>query len=200
VITAGRLSHLMSIAFDLPLQRISGFPDWDGPNRFDIQAKAEDPSKTTEAALLSMLQAFMTKRFKLSLHRETREMPTFSLVAGKGGAKNLHRSEELAESMIPQGASLVFKGYTMQNLAEFLSMTPTVGRPVRDMTGIQGRYDFTLNVLATKADNIEGFKRAIMTWETIFSDIQEQLGLRLESTKSPIENLVIDHAEKPDAN
>ena len=63
VITAERLSHLMSIAFDLPLQRISGFPDWDGPNRFDIQAKAEDASTATEAELYSMLQAFMTERF-----------------------------------------------------------------------------------------------------------------------------------------
>ena len=147
-----------------------------------------------------MLQVFMTDRFKLTLHRETREMPSFSLVAGKSGAKNLRPSEQLGESMTPAGAGLVFKGYTMQNLAEFLSMTPAVGRPVRDMTGIEGRYDFTLNVLATKPDSIEGFKRAIMTWETIFSDIQEQLGLRLESTKAPIENLIIDHAEKPAPN
>src|SRR2546421_10678256 len=67
VITAARLSHLMSIAFDLPLQRISGFPDWDGPNRFDVQAKADDPSTATEAQLYAMLQALLTERFKLTL-------------------------------------------------------------------------------------------------------------------------------------
>jgi uncharacterized protein (TIGR03435 family) len=197
VITAGRLSHLMSIAFDLPLQRISGFPDWDGPNRFDIQAKAEDPSKATEEELRSMLQAFMTDRFKLTLHREIKEMPTFSLVASKGGPKNLHPSEQISESMAPAGAGLVFKGFTMQNLAEFLSMMRDVARPVRDMTGIQGRFDFTLNVLGTKPEGIENLKAAIGAWETIFSDIQEQIGLRLESTRGPVENLIIDHAEKP---
>jgi uncharacterized protein (TIGR03435 family) len=200
VITAGRLSHLMSIAFDLPLQRISGFPDWDGPNRFDIQAKAEDPSTASDAQLYSMLQAFMTERFKLTLHREIKEMPIFSLVASKGGLKNIHPSEQIGESMTPQGASLVFKGYTMQNLAEFLSMMPGVGRPVRDMTGIQGRFDFALNVLAAKPENIENVKMAIAAWETIFSDVQEQLGLRLESTKGSVENLIIDHAEKPSEN
>jgi uncharacterized protein (TIGR03435 family) len=197
VITAGRLSHLMSIAFDLPLQRISGFPDWDGPNRFDIQAKAENPSTATEGELRSMLQAFMTDRFKLTLRREIKEMPMFSLVAGKGGPKNLHPSDQIGESMTPAGAGLVFKGYTMQNLAEFLSMMPGVSRPVRDTTGIQGRFDFTLNVLGTKPDGIENLKAAMMAWETIFSDLQEQLGLRLESTKGPVENLIIDHAEKP---
>ena len=197
VITAGRLSHLMSIAFDLSLQRISGFPDWDGPNRFDIQAKAEDPSTATEAELYSMLQAFMTERFKLTLHREIKETPIFSLVAGKAGPKNLHPSEQIAESMTPSGGSLVFKAYTMQNLAEFLSMMPGVDRPVRDMTGIQGRFDFTLSVLGTKPESIENLKSAIIAWDTVFSDIHEQLELRMESTKGPVENLIIDHAEKP---
>jgi uncharacterized protein (TIGR03435 family) len=197
VITAGRLSHLMSIAFDLPLQRISGFPDWDGPNRFDVQAKVDDPSTATEAELYSMLQAFMTERFKLTLHRESKEMPIFSLVAGKSGPKNLHPSEQIGESMTPSGGSLVFQGYTMQNLAEFLSMMPGVDRPVRNMTGIQGRFDFTLNVLGTKPESVENFKRAIIAWDTVFSDIQEQLGLRMESAKGPVENLIIDHAEKP---
>jgi uncharacterized protein (TIGR03435 family) len=66
--------------------------------------------------------------------------------------------------------------------------------------GIQGRFDFALNVLAAKPENIENVKMAIAAWETIFSDVQEQLGLRLESTKGSVENLIIDHAEKPSEN
>jgi uncharacterized protein (TIGR03435 family) len=115
VITAGRLSHMMAIAFGSPLMRISGFPDWDGPNRFDIQAKVEDPSTATEKQLYDMLQAFLIERFKLSLHRETKEVPAFALVVAKNGPKNLHPSEQEGGSMAPSGARLIFKGYTMRN-------------------------------------------------------------------------------------
>ena len=76
-------------------------------------------------------------------------------------------------------------------------MMPGAGRPVRDMTGIQGRFDFTLNVLGTETASVENFKRTMMAWDTIFSALQEQLGLRLASAKGPVENLTIEHAEKP---
>jgi uncharacterized protein (TIGR03435 family) len=199
VITAARLSHLMSIAFGLGPQRISGFPDWDGPNRFDIQAKAEDPSTATEQQLISMLQRFITEQFKLSFRRETKEMPIFVLVVARNGPKNLHPSEQLGNTMSPSGPSLSFKGSTMERLAEFLSGLPAVDRPVRDMTGIQGRFDFSLNVLGAKPDSTGDLKRAIVSWETIFTDIQDQLGLRLEAAKGPVEDLIIEHAEKPSA-
>jgi len=197
VITAGRLSHLVSMAFDVPLRRISGFPDWDEPSRFDIQGKAEDPSSTTERQLMSMLQSFLIDQFKLTLRRETKEGPIFALVAGRSGSKRLQPSEQVGESFAPAGTGLVFKGYTMERLAEFLSMLPEVDRPVRDMTGIEGRFDFTLSVLETKPDSIANVKMAMARWETIFSDIQDQLGLHFESRKGTIENLIIDHAEKP---
>lgn len=196
-ITAARMSHLMSIAFGLPLQRISGFPDWDGPNRFDIQAEAGDPSTATEQQLISMLQRFITEQFKLSLHRETREMPIFALVVARNGPKNLHSSDQSGDSMAPAETSLSFKGSTMENLAAFLSGLPGVDRPVRDMTGIQGRFDFSLNVLGAKPESIADLKRSVLSWDTIFTDIQDQLGLRLESTKGPVQNLIIEHAEKP---
>jgi uncharacterized protein (TIGR03435 family) len=197
VITGGRFSHLMAIAFQLPMQRIAGFPDWDGPHRFDIQARAEDPSSATEGQLIAMLQAFMTQQFRLRLHRESKEAPIFALVVGKNGPRNLKPSEEAGAGMRPSGAGLVFKGYSMKELAEFLSNMPSVERPVRDMTGLQGRFDFTLQVLETKTESVEDLKVAMARWETIFSDVQEQLGLRFESTKGPLETLIIDHAEKP---
>jgi uncharacterized protein (TIGR03435 family) len=179
------------------LQRISGFPDWDGPNRFDIQAEAADPSTTTEQQLVSMLQRFITEQFKLSLHREDKELPIFGLVVAKNGPKNLHPSDQVGNSMTPVETSLSFKGSTMENLAGFLSGLPGVDRPVRDMTSIQGRFDFSLNVLDANQANPGDVKRAVANWDTIFTDIQDQLGLRLESTKGPVQNLVIEHAEKP---
>src|SRR6516164_4983220 len=67
VITAARLSHLLNMAWGIPLQRISGLPDWDGPNRFDIEAKAEDPASTTEQQLTAMLQGYLTAQFRLTI-------------------------------------------------------------------------------------------------------------------------------------
>jgi uncharacterized protein (TIGR03435 family) len=76
-------------------------------------------------------------------------------------------------------------------------MMPGVARPVGDMTGIAGRFDFTLDVLGPNSESDGGAKRAMMDWQTVISDVQDQLGLRFESTKTQIENLIIDHAEKP---
>jgi len=197
VVTAGRLSHLMGMAFGMPLQRISGFPEWDGPNRFDIEAKAENPSVATEQQLIAMFQRFLIDQFKLTLHRDSKEVPIFNLVVGKNGPKNLHESTEPGESMLPTGSSLAFKGYTMRRLAEFLGNMPNVERPVKDMTNLTGRYDFTLDVLGTTTDSIENLKMAMSKWETIFSDVQGQLGLRFEPAKGSVDTLIIDHAELP---
>jgi uncharacterized protein (TIGR03435 family) len=198
VIIAGRLSHVMAIAFGMPLNRIAGFPEWDGPNRFNIEAKAEDTATTTEQQLLSMLQHFLTDAFKLTVRRETKEVPTFSLVVAKNGPKNLRPSEEAGCRMPPppQVAGLVLKGCSMQEFAEFLSTVPTVQRPVKDRTAINGRFDFSVDV-GSKPSDVGDWKSAMTTWETIFSDVQEQLGLRFERSNGVIETLVIDHAEKP---
>jgi uncharacterized protein (TIGR03435 family) len=197
VITGARLSHLMNLAFDVPIDRVSGLPEWDGPNRFDIQARAEDPATTTEQQLLLMLQAFLIDRFYLTLRRDSRDGQTFALVVVKNGPKNLHPSKEPDAGMLPNGSNLVFKGYSMPDFAAFLSRMPTVQRPVADRTNIQGRFDFSLDVLGATTENLDDVKRAMVRWESIFSDIQQQLGLHLERATGPVEQLVIDHVERP---
>jgi uncharacterized protein (TIGR03435 family) len=200
VITAARLSHLLNMAYGIPLQRIFGLPDWDGPNRFDIEGKAEDATSTTEQQLIAMLQGYLTEQFHLRLHRDVKEEPTFNLLVGKNGPKSLRKSDSNSASMIPNGASLVFTGYTMDAFAQFLTSLPTVARPVKNMTSLEGTFDFKLDVLDAKADDIGELKMAISRWETITSDIQQQLNLHLESSKGPVETLVVDHAEKPAMN
>ena len=197
VITAARLSHLLNIAFDIPLERIYGLPDWDGPFRFDIEAKADDPASTTEQHLLTMLQGFLTEQFKLTLHRGLKDDVTFELVVARNGPKNLRKSDTNGHSMVPSGAGLAFSGYSMDALAQFLSSMPSVTRPVKNMTGLEGSFDFRLDVLDTKPDDIVNLKMALSRWDTIFSDIQQQLGLRLEGSKGSVETLILDHAEKP---
>jgi uncharacterized protein (TIGR03435 family) len=189
---------MMALAFNMPIQNISGFPEWDGPSRFDLEAKAEDSSKVTEGQLLLMLQNFLTEQFKLSIRRGTEQGDIFVLVVGKSGSKNLVPSQN-GESVVPTPSGIVFTGCTMGRLAEILTTMPSIARPVKDMTGLQGRFDFKLNFME-KADGIENFKEAFVRWDSVFRDIQQQLGLRLEASKGPIETLIIDHAEKPTPN
>lgn len=201
VIKAGRLSHLMGIAYQMSSQRISGFPDWDGPSRFDVEAKAEDPTTATEQQLLSMLQNLLSERFKLALSHHTTEVPVFALMVGKNGPK-LHASSLDARSPVPEvkGTALVLKGYSLADLADFLSNLPSIGRPVHDMTGISGRFDFAFNLLESTPESIGDLKTAVATWQNAVNDVQGPLGLRLESQKGSVESLVIDHAEKPTSN
>ncbi|HXR97190.1 MAG TPA: TIGR03435 family protein [Terriglobales bacterium] len=198
VITAGRLSHLMSIAYAMPLQRFSGFPDWDGPHRFDVEAEADNPSTTTEAQLLAMLRAFLTDRFQLKVHSVHTEAPGFALVVGKHGPK-LHPSAQEAASAIPEftGSAMILKGYSMADLAQFLSSLPSIGRPVRDMTGLRGRYDLTLNIFDNRPGADANMKSLIGNWQSAISDVQDQLGLKFESDKTTVDKLIIDYAQLP---
>src|SRR5665213_182556 len=192
-----RLDGLISLAFAVPPQRIAGVPAWARNAGFDLQAKAEDPATTTERQLLSMLQQFLTEQFRLIVHRDTKDGPTFALIVAKNGPKNLQPSQEERESMLPQGTSLAFRDFTMQGLVDFLSMMPTGERPVIEKIAIRGRFDFTISgVLPTPTDDVITAKIAMSQWQGLFSDIQ-QLGLRLQSSTGPIETLVIDHAERP---
>src|SRR5215470_10421313 len=84
VITAGRLTHIMAIAYGFDVNRIVVRPDWDGPSRFDVEAKAENPSATQEE-LLQMLRTLLADRFKLQIARETKQESGYALVVAKNG-------------------------------------------------------------------------------------------------------------------
>ena len=160
VVNAARLSEMISAAYNLSLSRISGIPDWDRSSFFDLEAKAENPSSTTEHDLRLMLQSLLTERFKLALRHSTVEAPVFALHLGKNGSK-LRASKEESERMKPEGGSLVFTGYTMPKLAEFLSGLPSVDRPVQDMTGLSGCIQFTLTILDAKPESTAELKAGL---------------------------------------
>jgi len=193
VITDGRLSHLIGIAYSLrSIGLIKGAPDWviGGYERFTIEAKAEDPTKATEAQLLAMLQALLVDRFKLKFHRENVDMPGFGLVVAKNGpklqeSKSDEGSTSFGASLKPvpgEPINLTARKYSMQMLADMLSgFTPG---PIRDQTGLNGVYDFKLFW-----DEVAG--------PSLFTALQEQLGLRLEPQKIPVSNFVFESAQSP---
>jgi uncharacterized protein (TIGR03435 family) len=246
------LMLLVQQAYGVGKDRISGAPDWLNSDRYDIEAKV-DPARVDELKKLSpdelkaarqqMLQKLLEDRFKLTLHRETKELPIYNLVVAKGGPKiqeskpdettnkgdktgdvtsggkkaatspggplvvggggNAAGSKS-ASIAVGGGNSVSFggrggnrsmsgKGITMQGLTATLANA--TGRPVMDKTGLTGKYDYKLEY-APDDNSVE----ADPTGPSIFTAVQEQLGLKLESAKGPVEIFVIDHVEQPSGN
>jgi uncharacterized protein (TIGR03435 family) len=184
-------------AYDVKDFQISIKPGPYTNERYKITAKSAGPE--TERQLKSMLQTLLADRFKLILHREHRELSVYALVVGKNGPK-LHVPEGGAPSgMKLAGNGLAFKGTSMPEFGAFLARLEPIGLPVLDRTGLTGSFDFNLTLpdIPPSPDEI---KKQIVTWPSIFTDVQEQLGLKLDSQKAPIEMLVVEHAETPSEN
>jgi uncharacterized protein (TIGR03435 family) len=190
--------------------QIVGGPSWMGSDRYDITAKPEGAATPDQVKL--MTQALLADRFKLKFHRETKELPTYALAVAKGGPK-FHASEVVPEgSDKPKGTrisigrgQLSLQGAAMVALANQLGQI--LGRSVIDKTELTGNYDFKLEWTPDEslqstagAAGAEGHPAADMTGPSIFIAVQDQLGLKLESTKGPVEILVIERAEKASEN
>ena len=184
------LKVFIEIAYRVKDYQIVGGPHWIDTDHYDVSAKAPEGFIPTGEQMQPMLQALLADRFGLKLHRETREMPAFALVVAKGGPK-------LTATTKPDNRISVAHGFftgqkiDMAGLADALEMGSD--RAIVDQTGLSGQYDVTLkwNPDATDPD-----PSAV----PLVTAIQEQLGLKLEATKAPVEVLVIDSVEKASEN
>jgi uncharacterized protein (TIGR03435 family) len=196
-VVAYGLGGLLMEAYDMKYYQLSGLPSWTDSDRFDIDAKAEGEATLTKAQFKQMLQTLLADRFHVKVHLETKEMPVYALVVGKNGPK---LKESVAEKFSltmrgVQGVEITVLKGSMEQLATQLSGSGT-DRPVLDKTGLTGTYDYTLNWTPER----DGVPPPDSSGVTLPIAVQEQLGLKLESQKAPIEILVVDHAEKPSAN
>jgi uncharacterized protein (TIGR03435 family) len=204
------LQMLLAAAYDVELQQIVGGPDWMRTDRFNIAANApedfrEDGNRVSAFGqrvprkMMLMLQTLLTERFHVQLHREMRVSTTYDLMIARGGPK-LHdaKDQERAPYLgLRQGlhdpGSLLLDAHraSMQLLAERLNRF-TLHAPVTDRTGIAGEFDFQVEYAPgiVQLDAVP----------SIFTAIQEQLGLKLEPRKGSVEAIVVDHAEKPSEN
>jgi uncharacterized protein (TIGR03435 family) len=180
------------------LQRyqLAGGPGWMDTDRFDIAAKAE--GNPTQQQVIAMLRTLLADRFELKVRRDVREGDIYALAVGKNGPKlspptgdrsliSLNRLTPVDQDGVKY--ALVGRKTTMALFAERLASQ--VKRPVLNRTALQGEFDFRVE-FATD-DNPE-------TESGILTALQEQLGLKLETTKGPIETLIVEHAVKPSAN
>jgi uncharacterized protein (TIGR03435 family) len=200
--TGVQVSVLIQEAYNVRSYQIVGGPVWIGSDSWDINVKTEGPTGNREKMLL--LQSLLADRFQLRFHRETREMKAYKLVVAKSGPK-LHEVKDGDPGSGP-GSTRVDRGLlkgrsvSVSDLARFLQSE--LGRPVEDGTGLTGKYDYKLEWVPDESQPNSGGEAPLPGAEgpTIFSAIQEQLGLKLEATKGSGEVMVIDHAEKPGGN
>lgn len=185
-------------AFAVGPNQVSGGPPWLDSARFDIAAKAEQPVDD-DAALMAMLQTLLAERIQLAVHRETRMIEAFVLEVAKDGPK-LERAGEM-ESTTQNGRGLIdAKATTMDHFAEVLSRQMDL--PVVNQTTLPGRFNLKLEwTPESRGPSRPGTDDAgVDPGISLFTAIRQQLGLRLRAKKTPIEVVVIDHAEKPSEN
>jgi len=205
------LGALVLIAYKITVRQLSG-PGALLSEKYDVAAKAERAVSPDE--MLRMLQALLVERFKLVVRQETKEVPVYALAIGKSGPKLQQsnpsendgatpRTPSSAGGTEPRSGHLIFKNESMPDFAWALSRTAGIGdRVVVDDTGLKGNYDFELTFErdSAPAGADVGEPAARLVGPSIFSALQEQLGLKLEPKKAPVEFLIIDHVEKPSEN
>ncbi len=215
------LKNLINAAYRLTAlggsldQMLVGGPSWVGSDTFDLEAKAEDPEHTSQDQLRVMLQNLLAERFKLKFHREKRELPGFDFVVAKGGLKmkvseGTGAAGGMSMSMRGPGMPMTATSEraTIANIITFLS--GRLGRAINDKTGLTGTYNFTLNwtpgegegaalggLLLQLPPGAAPRDAAGEPGVSLFTALQEQMGLRLESSKVMLDIFVIDSAEKP---
>jgi uncharacterized protein (TIGR03435 family) len=196
-ITAG---NCIAFAYDIQPFQLAGGPSWIGSQRYDIVAKMPEDAagapRTPEriARMMTAIRALLAERFQLAVHRESRTMPAYALVEAKSGFKLKPITDDGHASWSSGRGKVKAQRSSIDSFARYLS--GILGSPVVDMTGIKGVFDVTLEWAPD-----EGAAPAAPTsGPSIFTALQEQLGLRLEKQKAPVEMIVIDRIEKPSEN
>jgi uncharacterized protein (TIGR03435 family) len=191
--------QLLPNAYGMQDYQISGGPGWITSEGFDIEARAAaGPGDLPREQVREMVQSLLADRFHLALHRETRQLPIYALVIGNTGGKTGPKLQAADGSAAPDRGQkmgqLSTQRMSMTALANILTFD--LKRPVRDETGLKADFAFTLEWARGLGESDGG----ISSRPSLFTAVQEQLGLKLESTKGPVEVFVIDHVERPSAN
>jgi len=214
------LQQLIVVAYRVQKYQLIGGPSWMETDGFDIEAKGDGDANPNQT--IQMLQSLLGDRFKLALHRETRQLPVYDAIGAKGAFHPPAPEENGCVPMDPTGPPprgalpcgvprIGMSGVidaakaTMPQLVMTLAMV--LGRPVIDQTGFKGTFDVHLKFAPD--GNTQGLPGGALgaappdpdpSMPNIFGALQEQLGLKLTSSKGPVEVLVIDHVERPTAN
>lgn len=200
---------LIQFAWKVEDFQLSGGPGWAAFDRYNIEAVTDKDASMEQFRL--MMQALLEDRFQLQLHHETRESQVYALVPTKGGIK-LQASKQNSDAPPDQASSaprvngtwsassngMDATAITMEAFATALSQM--MGRKVVDKTGYTEKFDLHLKWADPSTPGLEPDDSTSVTGQSVFTVLQQQLGLKLESTKGPVDLLVIDRLERPSEN
>lgn len=205
------LNDLIAIAYGLHFKQIVGAPDWFGTELYDVDGVPDAPGRPDTKQIGIMLQKLLADRCQLKFHHETRELSVYAITVAAGGPK---MNKSSGQPNDPQGfglrglGDLIVRNMTVKDFAGGMQAV-IMDKPVVDQTGLTDRYDFTLKwtpddsqfgqfrgsapITPPKADDPNAPP-------SLYTAVQEQIGLKIEATKAPDDVIVIDHVEKPSAN
>jgi uncharacterized protein (TIGR03435 family) len=191
--TGAPLNALIQLAYGVKDFQVSGRPKWadsESYESYDVVAQPAAGVTFNRDQLKVAIQALLADRFKLKFHRETKDLPIYSLVVGKNGPKLTKNIDAPGPGATIGSGQLKGSKISMSILADLLAQL--LDRTVRDDTGISGDFDVKLNWGPGQTADMDG--------PSIFTALQEQLGLKLNAQKGPVEILIIDSAERPSGN
>jgi uncharacterized protein (TIGR03435 family) len=209
VATDASLAYLIKFAYEVHPRQITKAPAWLDTDKYDLTAKPDMEGQASLKQMRVMVQKLLADRFQLTFHREKIELPAYAVTVAKGGPK-LTKNDTNPDGNPGYGGGPAGMRVVNSTIAEFISfvLNDSVGLPVVDQTGLgSARYNFALKWTpdasqsqpggvaagAPPADNPEAPP-------DIFTAMEQQLGLKLESTKTLVDVMVIDHVEKPSPN
>jgi uncharacterized protein (TIGR03435 family) len=201
------LEDLITFAYGVHPQQVIGAPAWAATDKFDIQAEPDSEGLPSLDQWKTMVQKLIEQRCRLSFHHDQTQLAVYVLSVGKSGPKltpSLGNSIGLPSLGFRGGVGGDLSAYnvTIGDFINFMTRNVKLNRPIVDRTGILGRYDFTL-VWApddTQFDGVTPPSEKDSTAPSLYTAVQEQLGLKLEVTKAPVDVLIIDRVEKPSDN
>ena len=202
------LMALIGFAYDVQEKQVIGGQDWMNSEKFDIEGKPDTPGTPSREQLRTMVKKLLADRFQLKFHNEKRELAAYVLTTGKTEPKMTKDDTNLnglPALFFRQLGDLNVRNATMGDFAH-LMQSAVLDRPVVDQTGLAGKWDFQLKWTPDDSQFSGMGMRSPPPSEAadapppLFTAIQEQLGLKLESGKAQVDVMVIDHVEHPSAN
>ena len=207
-------NDLITMAYNIHLRQVTGGPSWLDSDKYDITGRPDVPGQPSVAQIKTMLQKLLTDRFQLQFHRDHKELSVYAITVAKTGLK-IAKSQADPNSLPglffggagpAGGVAFNVRNATMAEVANILQGS-VLDKPVVDQTGLTEKYDFIVK-FTPDAGQMASFGAAGAppppsspdAPPDLFAAFQQQLGLRIETSKAPVEVLVIDKVEKPSAN
>lgn len=209
---------LIGAAYNVFTNHISGDPDWTKSEVFDVDAKVDEslvdgPWKKLSldqqmGQAMLMLRSLLADRFKLTVRRETKELPVYRLALAKNGPKFTEDDTHLGNNRLTLHhlGNVEAVSEDLRSFADLLSIMPELGgRTVLDKTGLQGHYSFEFHwtpekLAASDGQSPNGTSLPESSGPSLFTALQQELGLKLQSAKAPMDTIVIEHIERPSEN